>query len=398
VRIAINAMVLGPRDTGVGTWLRDLIRALARVDRENEYVIYHRPRAGAIAPEAPGRFCFVPVRLPGAGPAARIAWERLVLPRRVRRDGAHVLHCPAYICPRSGVPTVVTLHDLFVYSRPAVCRRRNVLHFRLLLPGTMRHAAVLHCTSQWVRDCLRATFPRADARAVVVPPGVDPAFGPPDPQQAERCRREIGAETPPFLFVGSPEPKKNVGLLLAAFAELIRRRGRGRKLVLAGPPGWRSERLDRRIAELGLTGDVVRRGYVPRRELPMLYGASLALVFPSQTEGFGLPALEAMACGLPVITSGRGGLAECVGDAALLVEDLTADALADAMERVETDEELRRRLSQKGRERARRFDADEAALRMIELYTAAARTPGPQVKAEAVRTDTTTWMAAEGQP
>ena len=396
-------MVLGQQETGVPTWTRDLIRALARVDLENEYVVYHRKGLDKIAPEAGPKFCFVPVRLPGGGKAARVAWERFVLPRRVRREGIDVLHCPAYVAPRCVVPTVITLHDLFAFTRPRVCKRINVVHFRLLLPGSIRRAAVVHCTSRWVRGGLRQLFPQADARAIVVAPGVADIFRRPDPAEVARYRSERGLQEPPLLFVGNPEPKKGLANLLAAMARFVERRraeapqAPERKLVLVGPEGWPSEELDRHVAELGLAEHVVRWGYVPREEMPLVYGSALALVFPSEIEGFGLPPLEAMACGTPVITTGRGGLADCVGRAALLVADLSAAALAQAMAQIDSDEDLRRHLSDAGVQRARRFKWDEIARRMVAIYRVASRTPGPTVSVEALARAESAWLTAEGR-
>ena len=201
------------------------------------------------------------------------------------------------------------------------------------------------------------------------------------------------------------EPKKNISLLLAAMARLLERRRSGacrapaRKLVLVGPQGWRREEVGGQIEDLGLGSHVARWGYVKREEMPLAYGAAFALVFPSEIEGFGLPPLEAMACGVPVITTGRGGLADCVGGAAWLVDELTPCALADAMEALESVEALWRRLSEAGRRRAGRFNWDEMARRMVEVYELATRTPGAELAAEAAKqSDTTTWLPAEGGP
>jgi len=369
VRIGINAMVLGPRDAGVGQWTRGLIRALARVDRHNEYVVYHREEAGTPAPGAGENFRFVVAPVPAGSRLARIAWEQLALPARLRHDRVDVLHCPAYVMPRAArVPTVVTLHDLFALTHPRLCTRLNVLHYRLMLPAAVRGAALLHCTSHWTRAVLCTRFPSAVSRARVVHPAVDDIFRPLDPGELERFRRERGLAQPPFLFVGGSEPKKNVPALLAALAVLGRRYGSERKLLMVGGSGWRAAETEAMIANLGLAGRVLRWGYVRRGELPLIYGCALALVFPSVVEGFGLPPLEAMACGTPVVTTGAGGLAESVGASALLVRDPQPDALARAMHRLETSETLRARLVQAGLRRAGSFRWDAAAKQLLALY------------------------------
>ncbi len=370
MKVAVNAMILGPRDAGVGVWTRGLLRALARVDLENEYVVFHRAGAAPLGlPADAENFRLVSVRVPTSSRLSRIAWEQLALPPMLRSVRADVLHCPAYVMPcLAGVPTVVTLHDLLVFTHPGLCKRLNVLHYRLMLPVTLRRAALIHCTSHWTRRALCALLRGAAPRARVVHPAVDEIFRPPDGAAVGSFLRERGLDKPPFLFVGNVEPKKNLPLLLEAAAQLKAQGKLRRKIALVGSEGWPGVRLGARIAELGLEGDVVRWGYLPRERLPLVYASALALVFPSEVEGFGIPPLEAMACGTPVITTGRGGLAESVGGAALTVPKLEAGALAEAMLELEGSQELQSRLRQAGLRRARLFDWDEAAGRIVEIY------------------------------
>ncbi len=366
-------MVLGPRDTGVGVWTRGLVSALASTDCRNRYVVYHRRQSGPLATEAGPNVRLLRAAVPGGSRLARIAWEQLVLPTHVRRDRLDVLHCPAYVMPRwSGAPTVVTLHDLFVYTHPSLCKRLNVLHYRLMMPAAIERAAVLHCTSHWTRGILCALFPWAAERARVVPPAVDDVFEPQDPQAVERFLRSRGLQERPFLFVGNVEPKKNVVALLEAVALLREEYGSRRKLLMVGSETWGWDRPREKVRELGLQDRLVRLGYVPREELPLIYASALALVYPSVVEGFGLPPLEAMACGTPVITSGAGGLAESVGAAAFLVREPRPDFLAEAMYQIESSEDCRRRLAEAGLLRARSFRWDKAARQLLELYGEAA--------------------------
>jgi glycosyltransferase involved in cell wall biosynthesis len=377
VKIGINAMVLGPQDAGVGVWTRGLICALARADAENQYVVYHRRAAGLPAAGAGENFRFVPVDLAGPSRAARIAWEQFVLPGRAHRDGVDVLHCPAYVMPRRAtVPTVVTLHDLFVYTHPRFCRWLNLIHYRMMLPQTLRHATLVHCTSHWTRGVFGVLFQELLGKARVIQPGVDDIFVPPAAAAVERFRREHGLAEPPFLFVGSVEPKKNLRCLLDAFTLVQRLHGSPRKLLLVGGSGWKSVGLDRMIRRLGIADSVVRLGYVPREELPVIYGSSLALVFPSAIEGFGLPPLEAMACGTPVVSSDRGGLAESVGAAALVVKHDDPASIADAMHKLEESAELCRKHATAGIRRAAVFRWDRAARQFVDLYGEAVRLAG----------------------
>jgi len=377
VRIAIDAMALTGRDTGVGVWTRGLIGGLAACGAGHEYLVYHGADAGPALPVG-GGVRAVPVRVRNRLRPLRIAWEQAALPRRLRRDAAEVLHCPSYVVPLGArLPIVLTLHDLLALTHPAYCTRRNVCHFGLMQGRSIRRAAAIHCTSQWTLETLRQEFGAAADRARVVHPCVDDLFGPDGPGPGD-VRARWGLRQAPFLFVGRPEPKKGLPVLLRALARL-RERGRlRRKLLMVGPPGWGEGAVRRLEDGLELGAHVVRAGYLPRGELPGVYRAARALVFPSLVEGFGLPPLEAMACGTPVVATHAGGLRESVGEAGLIVPPGDPEALADALERLETSGSLRGRLRAAGLARAARFRWREAVPRFLGLYEAA-REAGPAV-------------------
>jgi glycosyltransferase involved in cell wall biosynthesis len=376
MRVGIDAMILSGQETGVGVWVRGLVRALSLPSFPHEVVVYHRRGAGDLPPEAPG-LRHVRAGIPAAARSLRIVWEQSVLPVLLRRDGIDVLHSPAYVRPMlSGVPTVLTVHDLFALTHPEVCKRLNILHFRLAVPPSIRTAAVVHCTSEWTRAQLASRFPAAAGRARVVTPAVDDRFQPvPETGEAARVLRQWGLEDPPLLFVGNVEPKKNTGLLMEAFAAFRRRTGSPCRLLLVGGGGWRCAPLQKQVARLGLADAVVETGYVPRAQLPGIYRTALALVFPSRCEGFGLPPLEAMACGTPVICSGCTGLLESAGNAARLVAPGDVDGLADAMAEVAESADMRRGLREAGLARAEQFRWPERVPQLTQLYELAASGP-----------------------
>jgi len=374
VRVAIDAMVLCERDTGVGVWLRGLIRWLGRVGGGHEYLVYHGLDSGPMPEgEGSGVRC-VRVRVPNRIRSLRIAWQQGALPQRLAADRVDVLHAPAYVLPlRARVPTVLTLHDLFALTHPWLCRRLNLLHFGLLMPPSVRLAGAIHCTSGWTRSMLLRRFPGAAPKAHVVEPGVDEFFRPgQDEEEAGRVLARLGLRDRPFLFVGNQEPKKGLPVLLRALALLRARHGARRKLLMVGGAGPSARRVAELIGLLDLQGQVVRTGYVARSRLPGIYRAALALVFPSLCEGFGIPPLEAMACGTPVIASDACGLRESVGDAAISVPAGDVEALAGAMRRVDADAELRAGLRREGLRRAERFSWQQKARRMVRLYELAA--------------------------
>ena len=371
MRIAINAMTLGPRDTGVGVWTRGLIRSLGAADPENDYLIYHGEDATEL-PSLPGNARYVRIRFHNRRRALRILWEQLVLPRRLRRDRVDVLHCPAYLLPlRCETPTVLTLHDLFALSHPSFCTPLNAHHYRLALPASIRRATVVHCTSHWTRKRLLERFPGARERAHVIHPGIDGIFRPQPTAATARFMEEHGLSEAPWLSAGRPEPKKNLDLLLEALAALKGRRQLRRKLVMVGGRHWWGHDVMARVRLLGLAEDVVHLGYVARAQMPVIYAAAFALVFPSRAEGFGLPPLEAMACGTAVLSSGKAGLAESAAEAALRVSvDDPAD-LAQKMHTLESIPSLREEMRRAGLQRAAAFRWSDAARRFLELYYAA---------------------------
>lgn len=357
MRIGINAAGLGTENSGVETWTGGLIKGLAQVDENNEYVIFARrgvrPFDGEKMPE---NFMIHRIPLPPGGRMRRLMWEMMALPRLAGSRDLDVLHCPAYVAPYNvDVPLVLTLHDLLVYTHPHVCRLRNRLHFHLRLPGSIRTAARIHCTSHWTRACLAGRHPETLGRARVVHPGIEEIFRPADSGEVKKYLQRTGLREKPFVFVGNPEPKKNLRLLLHAFLLIKHQYGSSRRLLLVGGDGWPQGELDDLIERLGLCGDVIRAGYVARRQLPVIYSAAFAFVFPSEIEGFGLPPLEAMGCGAPVITTGAGGLSESVGAAALVLDNNSAANLAGAMHKLENTPELRQKYSRAGRQRARIF-------------------------------------------
>ena len=319
MRVGIDARKIA--DFGIGTYIRGLLGALVDLNAPDEYVTF----APAGAP-IPAGVEHVVVNAPHYS-----ARELITLGRAANRARLDVFHAPHYVVPFTHVPLVVTIHDLIHLHQPL----RNPLapiYARAMLRRAVRKARVILTVTEAVRRELETEL---GARTVVVTPNGAPAFTAPD-----RSHPAV----PTFLYAGNDKPHKNVSALIDAFAE-VRRVLPDATLTLAGAAFTRLRNID----------GIRARGFVTDAELAALYGESVALVMPSHEEGFGLPALEAMARGTAVITSNAAALVEVTGEAALHVDARDARALAAAMVRVASDAPLRDSMRARGLERARAF-------------------------------------------
>ncbi|MFN7956218.1 MAG: glycosyltransferase family 1 protein [bacterium] len=368
MRIGIDARLAFGDSTGLGTFSRRLVDALSRHDSGNEYVLYvDRPTPPVELPEN--------VRVELVPGQSRIAWTNLRLPRVLRRDRIDLYHAVAnFELPLAfrGLK-VLTVHDLVPLRFPATVPWKHRLFFHLFTRPALAAADRIVAISAHTRDEIVAAYGIPAASIDVVPNWVTEAFHPRQRDTsretgAPRARSRHGLVDDYFVFVGVREPKKNLDRLLEAFAALGSPRGRRCQLALVGPPGWSTDDLEGRVRSLGIGDRVVFTGRVPEADLIELLQDARALVFPSLSEGFGLPVLEAMACGTAVIAARAGALPEVAGDAALLVDPLAVSDIAAAMARLLEDEELARVLGARGQARAGRWNAAAAAERWVALY------------------------------
>jgi glycosyltransferase involved in cell wall biosynthesis len=319
---------------------------------------------------------------PGPRPL-RLAWEQVRLPGLLAGSGVSVHHGPHYTMPeRTAVPTVVTVHDLSFFEAPEWHQWSKVLVFRRAIARAARRAAAVVCPSRVTADGL-ARWCRVETEVFVAPHGVDTTRFRPD-EPAPGADRAVLADLdlrlvdgrPYLLFLGTVEPRKDVPTLVRAFARIAARHPDA-LLVLAGGDGWGLAAAEQAIEQSGVASRVVRTGYVPDPTVPALLRSATAVVYPALYEGFGLPALEALACGVPLVTTTGTAMEEVAGDAAVLVPPADGSALAEAM-----DAELAGRVAGQGPsrdERRRRGLAvvashtwEESARRHLEAYRHAA--------------------------
>jgi glycosyltransferase involved in cell wall biosynthesis len=292
-------------------------------------------------------------------------------------DGVRLFHATEHLLPKlTRARSVFTIHDTAYLRFPEYHLPRNRRYLRVMMPRFLRRADRIIAVSESTRrDALR--FYRLDPEKIeVIPEGVDARFRPNlDPATVSRVRIRYGLPERFVLCVGTIEPRKNLPTLLEAYAAL-RPRHEDVGLVIAGAKGWLYERFFDRLRSLGLEREVVLTGFVPDEDMPALLDAAEVFAFPSEFEGFGLPPLEAMASGTPVVCSNAASLPEVVGDAGLLLPPRDVGAWVEALGRVLDDGHLRAGLRDRGLERARRFGWDAAARKTLDVYRSAMSAAG----------------------
>lgn len=356
------------RYTGVVRYTRELVGSLAPILGDDLTVFLTR------APHGMGS---LPVRrviapFPTPNEYFRALWEQSVVPAAVARMRADVYHSPNYILPLAlACPAVVTIHDLFYLDR-AIQKLRSHLYLSAMTAFSVRRARRIICVSEYTRDRLLAHVPEAAPRVRVIGEGVGSEFQPPSGAAVAELRERLGLCRPFVLFVGTMEPRKNLARLMRAFERAVLRGGLEHDLVIAGPAGWKEGPIRHVYERSGVRDRIRLAGYLSEDDLPVMYGAADLFAYPSQAEGFGLPPLEAMACGTPVLTSEGSALAEVTGAAALLVDPLDEGAIACGLERLLADPEERRTRSEAGLRRAAEFRWDRVAEQTLDVYREAA--------------------------
>ena len=282
---------------------------------------------------------------------------------------AQIFHATEHLLPRlpKTTVTVLTVHDLIFERFPQHHTITNRLFLKLAMPLFVRRAdaiiAVSHSTAQDLVDLYRTPA----AKIHVIHEGIDDRFAPIGPPGVHGVKSKYSPDRPYLLMVGTLEPRKNHGAVLDLLARL-KAEEFPHRLVIVGGKGWLFDPIQRRVDALGLTDDVVFAGFVADAELPALYAGAACVVMPSLYEGFGMPVVEAMACGVPVLTSTVSSLPEVAGDAALLVDPANVDALSDGLRRLAEDGALRQDLATKGSARAKQYSWDRAAELTLASY------------------------------
>ena len=353
-RVLVDATAVPADRGGVGRYVDGLIAALADVDAELAIVCQRADaeRYGRIAADA--RVVAGPAAI--AHRPARLAWEQTGLPLVAQQVEADVLHSPHYTMPlRSGRPVVVTVHDATFFTEPSLHSTVKGTFFRSATRTALRRAARVVVPSKATRDEVIRVLDADPTRIDVAYHGVDPrTFRLPSEAEKQRVQARLGLGGQPYIaFLGMLEPRKNVPALIRAWVSAFGDRQDAPALVLAGGSGW-DDQVDGAVSEVPSHLRVLRPGYLRFTDLPGYLGGAQVVAYPSHGEGFGLPVLEAMACGAPVLTTERLSLPEVGGDAVAYTEP-DAPAIAAALQSLYDDAERRAALSAAGHERSLEF-------------------------------------------
>jgi glycosyltransferase involved in cell wall biosynthesis len=380
--VAINAQLVSfaesYRNAGVSRYTYTLLDALSRVDDDLTCTVFINAQEALSAAASPlgksPRMRLVPSRWPTSSAARRILWEQLDLPGQARRSGAQVFHAPVNVLPeRISQPSIVTIHDLAFVRYPEFFRPTRRVYQRIFTERSARRAATIIAVSEATRQDIISAFQIPPARVRVIYPSVSPDFHPePDPARIAAFRARHSLPPRYLLYLGTLEPRKNLVTLVEAYARLLAEEPSTPPLILAGAKGWFYQPLFDRVRALSLERNVTFAGYVSREEQALWYAGAALFLYPSLYEGFGLPVVEALACGVPTLTSNVSSLPEAGGPAALYAPPDDARALARAMRDALADPTLPDRARVEGPQWARRFSPEQMAWQYVNIYAAVA--------------------------
>ncbi len=362
MKIAVDCRALTAIRTGGGYYTENLLNALLEIDRDNEYLLCaHRPfhfeAEGGNAEKIEGN-CF-----------SGLLWQNTVLPRVLAREGVGLLHSPLFTLPHiSGSPGIITVFDLTPLIFPEFHTAKVRLSFLPLRNSVRKAGKIIAISEQTKRDLVSRLGAEEDKISVIYPAPAA-VFKPAGPEEKRRVKKIYAGGKDYILHVGTLEPRKNIEFLIDVFREmLITGADRGVNLLLVGARGWRCSGIFEKIREYGIGDRVFWSGYAEYRDLPALYSGAEVFAYPSLYEGFGLPLVEAMACGAPAAASAASSIPEVLGDAGLLIKGWNIREWASAIGLLVEDRSTRNEFSSSGLLRSRRFSWKICAEKTLELY------------------------------
>lgn len=368
MRIGIDATALPAQPVGVGNYIIQFVKALAKMDIDYELIVFAQKGKRDLF-DIPNDENLHWVIVPDKSPMYRLIWEQTTFPRLVHRAEVDLLHSLHYTQPvRLGCPSIVTIHDMTFFLFPDLHTRSKRLFFPFAIRSSVRRADALIAISESTRQDSIRLLGVSPQKIFTTQLGITDEFRVvKDNELLAKVRKKYDLPEEFVLYVGLVEPRKNIPFLIRAYKSLADE-GIKHNLVIVGRIGWMYQEVFKQIEELGLEGRVQFTGYLPQDDLPMVYNLASLFVYPTKYEGFGLPALEAMACGTPVVTTAISSLPEIVGDAGMLIPPGDEQALASAMAEVLHDSTLFNQLRTRGLQRSEHFTWERTAQQTLKVY------------------------------
>ncbi len=380
MHIGINAQLLSfdqnYRNGGVSRYIRYLLTELVRQPGNHEYTVFVNGPEVIERLETHPQISYVSAPWPTSRPAVRVAWEQFTLPSLIRQKQIELLHSPVNVLPTwlpRSCTTVVTLHDLAFLRFPHVLTRAKRLYHRTFTIRSLRQATMIITASDSTKQDAYELAGIPLDRMQTIYPCIDKRFSNVcEEEKLYAFRQQHQLSEGYILYLGTLEPRKNITTLIDAYAQLRQQYGRREKLVLAGGKGWLYETIFEKVRQLELETEVLFPGFVPDVEQTLWYQAAAAFAYPSLYEGFGIPVAEALACGVPVVTSNISSLPEAGANIALCVEPHNVDAQAQALYRALTDQSYREQCRAMAPSIAQKFSAATMVSQTIAAYEKAA--------------------------
>ncbi len=353
----------------------ELIRNLQQIDTVNEYVIFVNPDEDNTAIKETANF-----KIDYLEGGSYPFWEQVALPKAAAKHGCHLLHCTSNTAPVfCKIPLIVTLHDIIYMESSALdiirgngsnYQKFGNVYRRLIVPKVIRSSKKIITVSNFEKDCIGKFFSmQNDARLYTVYNGVSEYFKPvTDPVLLKTVKEKYNLPDRYFFFLGNTHPKKNTRGTLAAFSQFLKETGSDMKLVMIDYDLYELQRLLAEINDVHLINHIVITGYINNQDLPAIYAQSEVFLYPSLRESFGIPLIEAMACGVPVITSNTSSMPEIAGDAAILIDPFKPEEIVTAMKKIYNDSSLKTKMSMAGIEQARKFSWKAMAEDVLKIY------------------------------
>jgi glycosyltransferase involved in cell wall biosynthesis len=371
MRIAINTRFQGyPYQEGFGYFTRSLSQALIEQYPEDQFNLIFDGKTGASNPAA--NVTEIVLKPAARHPLIWKFWFDVKLPFLLKRLKADVFLSPDGFCSlRTDLPQVVVVHDLAFLHYPSFLPASQQFYYKLYTPYFLRKAKKIITVSEFSKADIVRHFPFTRDKTEVVAISADPRFIPATDEIKERTKEKFTGGREYFLYVGSIHPRKNLIQLLKAFSSFKKRQQTNMQLVIAGRMAWKNDAFQSALSTFKFRDDVKLTGYLAVEELVELMGSAYCVINPSLWEGFGLPVLEAMQCGVPVLCSGNSALTETGGDAALYFDPLNADDITKQMALIFKDESLRNKMIGKGLTQAAGFSWEKSAQRVREILSEA---------------------------